>query len=84
LYAKTERIELARRVADSLSSSTDAGIATPAAFAAIGERERALELIDRAIANHVAGVVWLKTEPLFDPLRNEPRFQAIMRELRFP
>jgi len=26
----------------------------------------------------------LKTDPLLDPLRKEPRFQAIERELRFP
>ena len=26
----------------------------------------------------------LKTDPLMDPLRKEPRFQAVMRELRFP
>lgn len=34
-----------------------------------------------------AVVVWqlknLKTEPLLDPLRNEPRFQALERELKF-
>jgi hypothetical protein len=28
--------------------------------------------------------MWLKTDPLMDPLRNEPRFQAIERELKFP
>jgi hypothetical protein len=26
----------------------------------------------------------LKTDPLMDPLRNEPRFQAIKRQLKFP
>jgi hypothetical protein len=26
----------------------------------------------------------LKAEPLLDPLRKEPRFQAIERELKFP
>jgi hypothetical protein len=28
--------------------------------------------------------VYLKTDPLMDPLRKEPRFQAVMRELKFP
>jgi hypothetical protein len=26
----------------------------------------------------------LKTDPLMDPLRQEPRFQAVMKELKFP
>ena len=26
----------------------------------------------------------LKTDPLMDPLRQEPRIQAIMQELKFP
>ena len=26
----------------------------------------------------------MKTEPLLDPLRQEPRFKAIQRELKFP
>jgi hypothetical protein len=30
------------------------------------------------------GLVLLKTDPLMDPLRNEPRFQAIERQLKFP
>ena len=30
------------------------------------------------------GLVTLRTDPLLDPLRNEPRFQAIERQLKFP
>jgi len=30
------------------------------------------------------GLVELKVNPLFDPLRQEPRFQSIERELKFP
>jgi hypothetical protein len=29
-------------------------------------------------------VRFLKTDPLMDPLREEPRFQAIERALKFP
>jgi hypothetical protein len=31
-----------------------------------------------------AGLGFLKTDPLLDALRSEPRFQAIERELKFP
>jgi len=31
-----------------------------------------------------AGLADLKTDPLMDPLRKEPRFQAIERALKFP
>jgi len=30
------------------------------------------------------GLSFLKTDPLMDPLRQEPRFQAVERELKFP
>ena len=30
------------------------------------------------------GLAYLMTDPLMDPLRKEPRFQAIERELKFP
>jgi hypothetical protein len=29
-------------------------------------------------------LVTLKTNPFLDPIRKEPRFQAIERELKFP
>jgi len=33
---------------------------------------------------HSLRLEWLKTGPLLDPLRKEPRFQAIERELKCP
>ena len=55
----------------------------------MGGRERrrptkALEWLDTAMRLRDPGLVYLKTDPLMDPLRKEPRFQAVMRELKFP
>ena len=41
-------------------------------------------LLEKAMRLRDPGIVYLKTDPLMDPLRKEPRFQAIERELRFP
>jgi TolB-like protein/tetratricopeptide (TPR) repeat protein len=49
-----------------------------------GERAAALEWLEKARHLGDPGLIYLKTDPLIDPLRNEPRFQAVMRELKFP
>jgi TolB-like protein/Tfp pilus assembly protein PilF len=53
-------------------------------YAQWGDRAKALEWLDTAMRIHDSGLELLKTDPLMDPLRNEPRFQAAMRELKFP
>jgi len=44
----------------------------------------ALDWLDNALPLRDPGLVTLRTDPLLDPLRNEPRFQAIERQLKFP
>ena len=53
-------------------------------YAQWGNIDRALESLDSAMRMHDPGLELLKTDPLMDPLRKEPRFQAVMRELKFP
>ena len=53
-------------------------------YAQWGNRAKALEWLETALRLRDPGLVELKTEPLLDPLRKEPRFQAIERELKFP
>jgi TolB-like protein len=45
---------------------------------------RALEWLDTAVRLRNSRLALLKTDPLMDPLRKEPRFKAIERELKFP
>ena len=53
-------------------------------YAQWGETAKALEWLATAMRVRDSGLIELKTDPLLDPLRNEPRFQAIERELKFP
>ena len=53
-------------------------------YAQWGNRAKALEWLETAWRLRDPGLERLKTDPLMDPLRQEPRFQAIERELKFP
>jgi TolB-like protein/cytochrome c-type biogenesis protein CcmH/NrfG len=49
-----------------------------------GNTPKALEWLETAVRVRDAGLVQMKVDPQIDPLRREPRFQAVMRELKFP
>jgi hypothetical protein len=53
-------------------------------YAHWGDRAKALECLDTAMPLRDPGLIDLKTDPLLDPRRNKARFQAAMRELKFP
>jgi tetratricopeptide (TPR) repeat protein len=53
-------------------------------YAQWGEITHALDSLDTAMRQHNFLLGRVKTDPFLDPLRNEPRFQAIERELNFP
>jgi TolB-like protein len=53
-------------------------------FAQRGDPDQALTWLETALRLRDPGLYSIKTNPLLDPLRKEPRFQAIMRELKFP
>ncbi len=53
-------------------------------YAQWGDTPKALEWLETALRLHDVDLQGLKVEPLLDPLRKEPRFQEIERELKFP
>ena len=55
-----------------------------AIYAQWRNQAKALEWLETALRVRDPGLELLKTDPLLDPLRNEPRFRAIERELKFP
>jgi hypothetical protein len=53
-------------------------------YAQGGVASQALEQLDTALRKRLPELRWLKTGPLLESLRQEPRFQAIERVLNFP
>jgi len=53
-------------------------------YAQWGTTPKALEWLETALQLRDPQLIDLKTDPLMDPLRQEPRFKAIERELKFP
>jgi TolB-like protein/DNA-binding winged helix-turn-helix (wHTH) protein/Tfp pilus assembly protein PilF len=53
-------------------------------YAQWGKLSEAVRWLDTALRMRNPGLESLKTDPFMDPVRQEPRFQAIERELKFP
>lgn len=53
-------------------------------YAQWGDRAKALDWLDRAMRVRDSGLIALRADPLLISLRQEPRFQAIERKLKFP
>jgi TolB-like protein/Flp pilus assembly protein TadD len=52
---------------------------------ALGEKENALDALERARGQNDASLIWLTVDSRFDPIRSEPRFQKILQaQERFP
>jgi TolB-like protein/tetratricopeptide (TPR) repeat protein len=55
-----------------------------AIYIGLGEKTKALDWLDRAYNERNDRLVYLNVEPMADPLRSEPRFQALLKRLHLP
>jgi serine/threonine-protein kinase len=93
LGRNAEALAAARRASEAMPISRDAyfgafplaGLAEIEAHA--GAQDQALELIDQLMAmpaGEVMSVTRLKLDPVWDPLRSDPRFQALLKKYAAP
>ena len=52
-------------------------------FAQWGEFEQAFAALDKAYAVSDSGLVYLLNDPLLDPIRQDPRYNSLLRQLKF-
>lgn len=50
----------------------------------LGNRHRALDLVEASVVGRESDVVFIGVDPVFDPLRSEPRFRELCRRLSLP
>jgi eukaryotic-like serine/threonine-protein kinase len=50
-------------------------------YARLGEREQALHWLEKAYDERSARIIWIGINPIFDALRDEPRFTALLQRM---
>lgn len=54
------------------------------AYVELGDKEKAIAVLNEAYENRESTLSWLKVEPQWDPLRTDPRFGELLRKMGFP
>ena len=88
IHARLGHGEEARRLLQTLVATSTQRY-TPAVTLAIvhvglGENERALDWLDKAYEERSIRLAYLRREPVWDPLRQEPRFKELLRRIALP
>ena len=48
---------------------------------ALGEMDQAFELLEKSIEEREPPAAFTNTEPMFDPLRSDPRYRTLMQKM---
>jgi hypothetical protein len=51
------------------------------AYIGTGNNDQAIAWLEKAYAQHSNGLTALKVDPVYDPLRDDPRFQDLLRRV---
>ena len=82
IYASAGREREARVILARVElDGTQALSKVAAAYAALGEKDKAFVWLERAVSAFEWDSLFLKVEPKFDPLRDDPRFQDLLRRM---
>jgi serine/threonine protein kinase/Tfp pilus assembly protein PilF len=84
-YAHSGRADEARKILERLDGFPKERYVGPLfrglVWQALGEREKALDLLEQAYEGKESTLAFIKVWPMIDPLRAVPRFQALLRKM---
>ena len=80
-YAGTGRMQAARELASELENSSLPRSSLACLYATLSDSNRSFQFLDEAYANHDPHVAYLKLDPCYDSLRNDPRYVVLLRKV---
>ena len=84
-YAKMDKIAEARQVLESLivrsKQEPQLCFSISILYFALGEYDRGFQWLEKACEQRNNSMVFLKVEPLFDSVRSDPRFKALLKKV---
>ncbi|HVR93939.1 MAG TPA: hypothetical protein VHI75_08845 [Casimicrobiaceae bacterium] len=87
-YATSGDEDSASKLLDELRSLARRQYVSPGTIAALdvalGNKERALMALEAGVSKRSASLLMLAADPVFDPLRSEPRFQTLLQCIGLP
>ena len=87
-YGKAGRTKEARQILDDLTGLAKCKYVAPHFFAGIhiglGENDLALDCLEKSYEEHSHWLIYLHIDPTMDDLRNEPRFQDLLKRVGLP
>jgi Flp pilus assembly protein TadD len=85
VYGRTGRQAEARHALDKLEEWNRRQPLDPASFVrpyiGMGDNDHALTYLEKAFVVHSNAMTGLKVDPVYDPLRSDPRFQTLLHRV---
>lgn len=53
-------------------------------YTGLGDKDNAINQLNRAYEERAGWIIALKVEPMFDPLRSDARFTDLLRKMNYP
>lgn len=85
VYGRAGRRQEALAILQELEQRAQSGYVRQSLFSALyvglGDPEKAIDYLEKGYADRDFEMVWLQAEPIYDPLRSDPRFIALLKKV---
>jgi len=87
-YAASGKQREAQKILGELNKMSEQAYVSPYDLAilylGLGDKDRAFEQLTKAYEDRTGWIIYLNVEPIFDPLRSDPRLVELVSRMKFP